>query len=93
MRKGDKVIGRQLTEVLGQLAQYSKGEHESSGATGSVTLMKDNFEMPKDMLHDCLRELEKQGCVKDISWPHDEPWATVEITDYGVSLLSPEPGN
>lgn len=93
MRVGDKEIGSALTQVLGQLAQYGQGEHGSSGPAGAVTFMKDNFTMPEDMLHDCLLQLAKEGCVHNISWPDDEPWATVELTEKGVSMLTPEPGN
>ena len=93
MRVGDKAIGSALTQVLGQLAQYSQGELDSSGPAGSVTFMKDNFTMPEDMLHVCLLQLEKEGCVKNISWPADEPWATADITEKGIGMLVPEPGN
>ena len=88
MRKGDEIIGTSATTVLGQLAQYSKGEHEKSGPGGSVTFMKDDFEMPEDMLHDYLKDLEKQGCIENIDWPQDEKWATVAITDRGVEMLA-----
>lgn len=93
VRKGDGIIGMAMTQVLGQLAQYSKGEHESSGPEGAVTFMKDNFEMPADMLHDSILDLEKQGCLKNLNWPHDEPWATVEVTEKGIDMLAPMPGN
>lgn len=93
MRKGDGIIGSALTMVLGQLALYSKGEHESSGAAGAVTFMKDNFEMPKHELHDCLKDLVKQGCLENLRWPDDEPWGTVDITEKGLSMLEPDPGN
>lgn len=93
MRVGDKTIGSALTEVLGQLAEYSQGEHESSGPAGAVTFMKDNFDMPRKALHDSLLQLEKEGCISGVSWPDGEPWATATVTAKGVALLAPEPGN
>lgn len=88
MRKGDNIIGASATAVLGQLADYSRGEHERSGPAGSVTFMKDDFEMPEDMLHDYLKDLAKQGCLENIQWPDDEEWATVTVTDRGVEMLA-----
>lgn len=88
MRKGDEIIGSAETAVLGQLAGYSDGEHEQSGAAGSVTFMKDDFEMPASLLHDYLVELEKHKCIANVNWPDDENWATVDVTDRGVEMLA-----